>query len=239
MGLGRTAGIRAAKAGLCMALFGWLLPAGTASAQDMAMADEQPEERRSALDLSGAIGVLAPLSSLTSFNIEGADTSVVARTDLSTTVAFLAELDYYFPNGLGIGVSATYAKPDVTAQVVDTTAVPPAFVTLGDANYWAISGNLMYRPHLTGPRAIVVPYGAIGAGVRSLSFSQSGTLALSNSTDFMGTAALGAIVDLATWLGLRGELRYNLSSYKSALTGNSKLQNDIVLSVGLTAKLIQ
>ena len=203
------------------------------------MADDEPEKRRPALELSGSIGVLTPLSSLTSSDIVGADTSVVARTDLSTTVAFLAALDYYFANGLGIGVSATYAKPDVTAQVVDTTAVPPAFANLGDASYWAIAGNVMYRPHLTGPTALVVPYGAIGAGVRSLSFSQDGTLSLSNSTDFMATAALGALVDLATAVALRGELRYNLSSYKSPLTGSSRSQNDIVISVGATFKLIR
>ena len=238
MGLGTATCERAMKAGLGIALLGSLLP-GAASAQQSAMADEQAEERRPALELSGSIGVLTPLSSLTSTDIVGADTSVVARTDLSTTVAFLAALDYYFANGLGIGVSAAYAKPDATAQVVDTTAVPPAFIRLGDASYWAVSGNIMYRPHLTGPTALVVPYAAIGAGIRSLSFSQDGTLSLSNSTDLMGTAALGALVDLATAVALRGELRYNLSSYKSPLTGNSTLQNDIVVSVGATFKLIR
>jgi len=236
MGLGKAAGVRAAKVGLCLALLGGLLP-GMASAQERSMTDEQPEERKGSLELSGSIGLLTPLSSLASTDVQAVDTAVVVRTDLSTTVAFVAELDYFFPNGLGIGVQGAYAGPDVTAQVVDTTAVPPAFVNLGTANYWAISGNVMYRPHLTGPAAMVVPYGAIGAGVRSLSFSQNGTLGLANSTDFMGTAALGAVVDLADWIGLRGELRYNLSSYKSPLTGDSKMQNDIVVSVGATARL--
>ena len=237
MGLGKAAGVRAAKVGLCLALLGGLLP-GMVSAQERSMTDEQPEERKGSLELSGSIGLLTPLSSLASTDVQAVDTAVVVRTDLSTTVAFVAELDYFFPNGLVIGVQGAYAGPDVTAQVVDTTAVPPAFVNLGTANYWAISGNVMYRPHLTGPAAMVVPYGAIGAGVRSLSFSQNGTLGLANSTDFMGTAAFGAVVGLADWIGLRGELRYNLSSYKSALTGGSKMQNNIVVSVGATAKLI-
>ena len=239
MGLGKAAGVRAVKAGLGMALVGALLAPGVASAQESSIAEEQPEERRGSLELSGSLGVLTPLSSLASLDVQAVDTAVVVRSDLSTTVAFVAELDYFFPNGLGIGVQGVYAGPDVTAQVVDTTAVPPAFVDLGTANYWAVSGNIMYRPHLTGPAALVTPYGAIGVGVRSLSFSQNGTLGLANSTDFMGTAALGAIVDLADWIGLRGELRYNLSSYKSPLTGGSNLQNDIIVSVGATAKLIE
>ncbi len=238
MGLGKAVGVRAVKAGLCLALLGGLLP-GMASAQESAQTAEPPVERRASLELSGSIGLLTPLSSLASTDVQAVDTAIVVRTDLSTTVAFVAELDYFFPNGLGIGVQAAYAGPDVTAQQVDTTAVPPAFLSLGSADYWAVSGNVMYRPRLAGPAAQVVPYGAIGAGIRGLSFSQNGTLALANSTDFMGTAAIGAVVDLASWIGLRGELRYNLSSYKSALTGNSKLQNDIVVSVGATARLIQ
>jgi hypothetical protein len=237
MGLGKAAGVRAAKAGLCLTLLGGLLP-GAARAQESPGTDESPPARKASLELSGSIGLLTPLSSLASTDVQAVDTAIVVRTDLSSTVAFVAELDYFFPNGFGIGVQAAYSGPDVTAQVVDTTAVPPAFLSIGTADYWAVSGNVMYRPHLTGPASQVIPYGAIGAGIRSLSFSQNGTLELANSTDFMGTAALGAVVELATWIGLRGELRYNLSSYKSALTGDSNLQNDIVVSVGATAKLI-
>lgn len=237
MGLVSGVCVRNVRAGLWLGLAASLSLPVAAVGQEISLADEQPVEKSSSFDVSAMIGLLTPLSSLSSVDIVGIDTAVVARSDLSTTVSYGLELDYFLPSGLGFGVSGVYAHPDASAQVVDTTAVPPAVQNLGTADYWAISGNVLYRPVRSGPRTVVSPYGAIGAGVRILSFSQNGTAGLANTTDFMGTAAIGTLVTLADWIALRGELRYNLSPYKSGLTGDSNLQNDIIVGVGVTAHL--
>jgi hypothetical protein len=237
MGLASSVRSWSKRRGLWIALVATLVLPRWAAAQGDPLADEQPAERRSSFDVSAMIGILTPLSSLSSVDITGIDTTVVARSDLSATVAFVAELDYFLPGGFGVGVQGAYAHPDVSAQIVDTTAVPPGFQDLGTADFWTVSGNVMYRPAFSGPTAVVTPYGALGAGVRILSFSRDGTAGLSNTTDFLGTAALGALVELADWIDLRGEVRYNLSPYESGLTGDSKLQSDFVVGVGATAHI--
>jgi hypothetical protein len=104
---------------------------------------------------------------------------------------------------------------------------------LGDANYLTAVANAVYRVPVSGTATPVQPYFAAGFGIRHLDLDDTLATEAASSTDPMGSIAAGAWIPLSGSIALRAELRDFLSFFESPVTGDSKLQNDIAITIGI------
>jgi len=186
--------------------------------------DEDPPKQ--GFELSGAIGALTPLAKL-------ADSGDSIRAELSTRLSFGAELDYWFGGGFGIGVVGGYSNPHLTVQVVQGEGAFPASINLGSVDRWVASGNLMWRPNLSGSAVVVRPYFGIGAGVTSITYPTGGDLEVSDETRFTGSVIGGAQVAISGGWFARLDVRDYISSFDAEPFQESRVQHDLVTSVVL------
>ncbi len=195
---------------------------GTAIAQD---ADEAASQ---GLELSGFIGAMMPLAKL-------ADSGDTIRAEFSTKLAFGGELDYWFGNGFGIGVTGGYSAPELTLQIVGDTIGFTLPVQLGNTDYWTVTGNLMWRPNLAGSASVVRPYLGVGAGVVSVTYpalpSELDFPPIESETRFAGSILGGAHIEISGDWFARLDVRDYISEFSTPPFSESKLQHDLVTSV--------
>ncbi|MFQ5689776.1 MAG: hypothetical protein ACE5HQ_05840 [Gemmatimonadota bacterium] len=191
--------------------------------------DSEPEPfEPSRIDLVVFGGALTPLSDLTK-DENSFGTVITAAASLG------AEGTYWFENGFGVAVQALYAPADL--RITPTSfqgAVPP---DLGSADYIAAAASLRYRLRLEGVAEIVQPYFGLGAGIRHLSVDAIASPEVDDVTDPVATAAAGAFVTVSRLFKFRFELRDWVSSFDTPTNGDSRIQNDISVTIGVGVKL--
>jgi hypothetical protein len=188
-------------------------------------------------EITGYLGVLTPLADLAS---AGDSLSLEFSTDL----AFGLGLEYWFASGLGIGVSGGYSQPEMTVQRV-LPPVSPGLPTLteelnlGGTDYVYGVATLMHRPNLQGSWGLVRPYFLAGGGVVH-SGSATGTnedgdfsFTVESDTRPAGVIGVGGHILLGNSWFLRLEFRDYISSFSQDRFADSKLQNDLVSSIGV------
>lgn len=206
-------------------------PQGGAVAQDSAVAGGGPVlAPDTAVGTSGGLeifaigGGLAPLARLS------ADPGSYA-TQLSSAPAVGGAAGWWLPGGLGAGVEVLYAPASL--NVLPTAFQGPIPTGLGNGRYLAATAEIRYRLRPAGPAGLLAPYAALGGGIRRLEFDPIARMDVQDTTDPVGTAAVGVAARLVGPVAMRLELRDYLSSFDSSATGQSHLQNDILITVGL------
>lgn len=171
--------------------------------------------------------VLAPLARLNT-------TSVSFGTEVSSAVGISAGGVWWLSNNLGVGLHGVWAPAKLNLVPSTFTGVVPD--DLGDADYAAGLANLHVRLPLSGPAATVEPFAALGVGVRDLQLQPQAAPESRSSTDFAGTVAVGAAVRLWDPAALRVEVRDVISEYDATETGDGEIQNDVLVSVGVSVR---
>jgi outer membrane protein W len=203
-----------------------LLLAGTLLAWPAAPAVAQ--QAGSGLELTGHVGAILPLAEL-------ANQGDTIKAELSTKPVFGASLDYWFGESWGVGFTAGITRPNLIVSTVDPVSGFPATDDLGTVDYVHAEGTLLYRPQLPGAAAVLLPYFGVGAGIRSLSFSEDAGVA--DTDDVVLILNAGGHARLSDRVHLRIDVRDLISSFDAAEFEDSKRQHDVLLSVGLGVKL--
>lgn len=190
-----------------------------------APAPGQPAPSGAGPEVSVTAGVLAPLAELTS------DPGSFS-TEVSSAVGVSGSLGYWLGAGFGVAASGVWAPAELNVQQSGFTGPIPN--DLGDADYLAGTLALMYRIRSGGAAPIVEPFFGLGAGVRRLSVDPIAAPEVEDATDPAATVVAGAVTRLGSGLALRLEVRDLVSRYESPLDGESRVQNDVVVGVGMS-----
>lgn len=168
-------------------------------------------------ELSGAAGALLPTSDL----IEASGTG--AALSMETTFAIGGTLGILLPGGFGLEAQALFG-PGASFEDEE-----------GEADFLAVTGDLVYRFPVPAVGALVQPFIGAGAGVRDLSIEGSTRTGLDgDSSDFVANVLVGTYVTVVPGWRIRLEARDYISSFSAEGTdGESNLQNDFVLLGGL------
>ena len=177
-------------------------------------------------EVSISAGVLAPLSLLSTSDVS-------FSTEVSSSAALGGGVTWWL-GAFGVSAQGVWAPAQLSLRPTGIGGVVPD--DLGDAEYLAGSLDLVYRLRLRGAAAIVEPYFALGGGVRRLELDAVARPEVRSSTDPMGTVAAGARVDLWRPAAIRFEVRDQVSRFDATETGASKIQNDILVTVGLSVR---
>lgn len=182
------------------------------------------QDSDSNLELTGYFGAMLPLSKL-------ANRDDMFKAELSTKTAFGASLDYWFGGSWGIQVMGGIAQPDLTVSTVDPDTNFPLSVELGTVDFVHGEATILYRPQLTGAAAVLLPYFGVGVGMRKLNFPDESEFEDSDDVTFIVTA--GSHIRLGSRTFLRLDVRDLISSFDPGDLDESKLQNEVVLNIGL------
>jgi len=212
--------IRGGLAGLLIFASG-LLEATNLEAQ---IATEDAASSGSAVEFFAVAGVLQPLANLTT-------NPTSFGTQISPSLTYGGELTFWSSDLLGIGIMGAYAPAGMSAFTTQLSS--PAPTDLGSTDYMAGLLNLTFRINSSGSASALEPYFTIGGGVRRILVDGTFDPEVTSSTDPAATAALGIRVPAIAGLWFRGELRNIASRYKSPVTGEMSLQNDILITVGI------
>lgn len=202
----------------------WVTIFGAAVMLALPVAQAHGQESGSGLELTGYFGAMLPLSEL-------ANRDDLLKAELSTKTAFGASLDYWFGGNWGIQVMGGYAKPDLTVSTVDPDTNLPFSADVGTVDYVHGEATLLYRPRLTGAAVVLLPYFGVGAGMRRLSLPDESEF--ENSDDVTVILTAGSHIKLGSRTFLRLDVRDLISSFDPGGLDESKLQNEIILNVGL------
>lgn len=225
-GAGRIGRGRGARA-VGPAILGLLLASATVRAQ--APGGERRDDPPSRASLTAFAGFLAPLADLT------ADPNSFG-TAVTSAPAFGADAAFWLGGSrFGIGVQGMYAPADLLLRPTDFQGAVPT--DLGKADYLAATLSLLYRLRLSGAAAGVEPYFGLGGGIRHLSVEAIAEPEVEDVTDPVGTLAAGTLVWVSRSLAIRFEVRDFASSFRSPTTGGSRLQNDVIVTVGLGTRI--
>ncbi len=137
-------------------------------------------------------------------------------------------------NAVGLGVFGAYAPADLEPFSTQFQGAIPE--NLGKADYMAGLVNLTFRIRPSGSAGSLEPYFSVGGGVRRLAVDAIAGPQVDNSTDPAGTVALGLRVPMSSSILFRGELRALGSMFESPDTGESRFQNDVAVSMGLSIR---
>jgi hypothetical protein len=210
--------------------------AGPAPAQDadaLPVPSSGPAEARSRVLVEVGPGLLAPLANLAPGDTGAPGTAPEPAPSLSVAGSASANAVYLFSPKLGIGLHGTWSRPDVDLERVVGGAPSEDTRRLGDADFLAGTGELVYRPLAAPGGRSIDPFLAAGAGMRHLSFSAS---SLEDSTDPVVTVAGGARTALGGRFHWLLEVRGFFASTDPTGRG-SRVQNDVLVTVGVGAGL--
>lgn len=209
-----------------LGLLALLASAGTAAAQ--LPPEEPPVDFGGGLEVSVFGGVLAPLGDLTS------DPNSFA-TVVTAAPSAGAEAVFWLGSGLGIGAQGIWAPADLQVQATDFEGAVPT--ELGDATWLAGTANLMWRLQLSGAAEMVQPFFAVGAGIRRLDVSPQAAPEVRDATDPVASFGGGVHVRVGSAWRVRVELRDYVSSFSAGTTDDSRVQNDLSVSVGAAYRI--
>lgn len=184
------------------------------------------EPRPTGPEVAVSGGVLAPLSLLSSSDVS-------FSTEVSTSAAVSGGVAWWL-GALGVEARGLWAPARLGLRPTGIGGAVPD--DLGDAEYLAGTIDLVYRLRLAGPAGMVEPFVAAGAGVRRLELDPIARPEVRSATDPVGTLAAGARVDLWRPVAIRFEVRDHVSRFDATETGSSKLQNDVLVTVGLSVR---
>lgn len=184
------------------------------------------EPRTTGPEVAVSGGVLAPLSLLSSSDVS-------FSTEVSTSAAVSGGVAWWL-GAFGVEARGVWAPARLGLRPTGIGGAIPD--NLGDAEYLAGTIDLVYRLRLAGPAGMVEPYVAAGAGVRRLELDPIARPEVRSTTDPVGTLAAGARVDLWRPVAIRFEVRDHVSRFDATETGSSKLQNDVLVTLGLTVR---
>lgn len=220
------AGARLRALGLAAALAGaWLVGPAAAGAQEPEAGG--PPHPRASVALS--TGVLAPLNDLTA-DPASFGTAVTVSPVIGADLAV-------WPGGgkLGLGLQGIFAPGDLLVRPSEFQGAVPE--DLGNAAYLAGTASVLYRLRLAGARGRLEPYFGVGGGFRHLAVQPIAAPEVEDVTDVLGTLAAGTWVWISHRLAVRFEARDHLLVFDSPTTGASRLQNDVLVTVGFGARL--
>ncbi len=202
---------------------------GPLSAQDADAPPTGPAEAPARVIVEAGPGLLAPLANLAPGDPGDATTDPVPAPSLSVAASVSANAVYMVGRKLGVGVHGTWSRPDVDLERVVGGDPTDDTRRLGDADFLAGTGELVYRPLAAPGGTTVDPFLAAGAGVRHLSFSDP---SLEDSTDPVATVAGGARTDIGGRFHWLLEVRGFFASADPTGRG-SRVQNDVLVTVGV------
>jgi len=202
----------------------WGVTVGVVLSLALPVTQAVAQESGSGLDLTGYVGATLPLSEL----VNQGDT---LKAELSTRPLFAASLDYWFSGSWGIQFMGGYAQPELTVTEVDPGSGFPVSTELGTVDFLHAEATILYRPHLPGAAAAMLPYFGLGAGIRSLSFPDGSGIEESDDVALIITA--GSHINISDNVFLRLDVRDLVSSFNSAGLDDSRLQNEFLINVGL------
>lgn len=177
-------------------------------------------------ELSVSATILTPVAELTS--------SPAFTTEVSTAIGATGTVTYWFTRHLGVMAQGTWAPAELNVRPSEFTGPIPR--GLGDVEYLAGTGAVAYRLVLPAPLAALEPYFGLGGGARHLSVEPQASPDAEDATDPVGTVIAGASTRVGGSVALRLELRDLVSRYESPLDGRTRLQNDILVSVGVAVR---
>lgn len=177
-------------------------------------------------EVTVAGGFLAPLALLSTSDISFS-TEVSSSAAVSGTVA-------WWLGDFGVAARGVWAPAQLGLRPTGIGGAVPD--DLGGAEYVAGTVDLVYRLQLTGPAWIVEPFLAVGGGLRRLELDALAEPEVRSATDPVGTVAAGVRVDVWRPVAIRFEVRDHVSRFDATETGASKLQNDILVTVGLSVR---
>lgn len=177
------------------------------------------------LELVGAIALMTPLGNLT-------EDAATFGTTINVNLAYGLEAVMWASNRWGFGASGWYSPAKLQARDLPDGIFE---VDLGDAKYAVGTLQAIYRFRGEGSRNPLEPYFALGGGVRHIDVDEDlANPEVVDSTDPAGTIAGGIrLQGLLSKMMIRIEIRDNFSIYESPTTGESRLQNDVLLSFGV------
>lgn len=185
----------------------------------------QPASPGPGPEVSVTAGVLAPLAELTS-------NPGSFSTEVSSAVGVSATLGYWLGSGFGVAANGVWVPAELNVQQSGFTGPIPT--GLGDADVLAGTLNLTYRILPGGSAGMVEPFFGLGAGVRRLSVDPIAAPEVEDATDPAATVVAGAVTRLWPDLALRLEVRDLVSRYEAPVDGETRVQNDIVVGVGMS-----
>ena len=211
------------------ATFGLAATLWLGGAPALAQMVDEPDEGlaySTGFELGAFVGWVSPLSNLTE--------NPAFATVVNPYISFGAEAVYWLNRRFGIGAFGLFAPSELQAtQVLDQTAP----VDLGSANYITAVANVVYQIPVSGTATPVRPYFALGAGVRHLDLDKTQATEAASSTDPVATLAAGVRIPFSARIALWTELRDFASFFESPITGDSKLQNDIAITIGVGTRI--
>jgi hypothetical protein len=151
---------------------------------------------------------------------------------LSTGIVLAGSATLFLSPKLGLAVRASWAGAEV-----DRKALPDGGSgdqRLGDSDYVTATAGVVYRL-LERPIGALDPYVSAGAGVRHISFSFDDPQ-VEDATDPMLTLAAGMRAFLLGRIHWTLDVRDAISMFE-ATDGGSRLQNDLLVTVGFGARL--
>lgn len=177
-------------------------------------------------ELAVSASVLAPLAELTS--------DVAFSTEVSTAVGASGTVAWWFGPELGLTAQGVWAPAELNVRPSEFTGPIPT--GLGDVGYLAGTAAVTYRVPTSGALAAVEPFFGLGGGVRRLSLDPLASPDAEDATDPVATALAGVTTRVWPSLGVRLEIRDLVSQYESPLDGETRIQNDVLVSVGVTVR---
>ena len=188
------------------------------------MAAAPPPGEDTGPEIVGFVGVLQPLSNLT-------EDPTTFGTTIPPDVLMGGEVTWWASSAVGIGIMGLYSP--ATLNPVQASGLGRGGIgRLGELEYMTGMANLTFRLRSSGAAGLLEPYASVGAGLRRLRFAARAVPEIS-ATDPAATVAAGLRVALSSSVWLRAEVRDMASFYISRATDVSKLQNDVVITIGL------
>ncbi|MDX1578587.1 MAG: hypothetical protein R3266_08880 [Gemmatimonadota bacterium] len=185
-----------------------------------------PGVEPSPFEVQGFVGVLQPLANLS----ENPD---AFGTVLTPNVAFGAEATLWVSPRLGLSAGGVLSPTDLDAFATQAPGTIELPEDLGSATWAAGTVSLTYRIVTSGSAGSVEPYFALGGGIRHVSFDEIAEPEAESATDPAATLAAGLRIEVLDGLLMRIEVRDVASFYASPVTDEDKLQNDVLVTLGL------
>lgn len=191
-----------------------------------AQMEDEDDAATEVFDVAGFVGLVTPVANLT-------DDPETFATSIDPYVALGVDLTYWVSSRFGVDLTGVYAPSQLQARGTQFQgAVPP---DLGDATLLIGVLSAVYRFPSSGSGTALEPYFAGGFGLKRIDVDEIAAPQVESTTDPTATLAAGIRTRLVPSVVLKVEVRDFASYYESPSTGESKLQNDVVVTVGVGA----